>query len=476
MLADHIKNIILEKLKFKPTSDQDQLMSGLSSFIMDNNPNKVFLIKGYAGTGKTTVVSAFVNSLNKLKIKSVLMAPTGRAAKVLSSYSKKSAFTIHKKIYRQKSSKDGFGEFVLDKNLHSNTFFIVDEASMISNQSNDISVFGSGRLLEDLVNYVYNEKSCKLILIGDTAQLPPVGIDISPALNENQLKSLGFDVDLFELTEVVRQTSDSGILLNATNIRNQLVNETYEFPKLNLDSKPDIEKISGSDLIDTINDSYEKKGFEDTIIITRSNKRANQYNSGIRSQILWREEEISVGDLLMVVKNNYFWLEDNEKADFIANGDIAEVMRIKKYHEQYGFRFADVTLNLIDYDIEFDCKIILDTLNINTAALSSDDNKKLFYNVMEDYKGEKTKKKQFEGVKNDEFFNALQVKFSYAITCHKAQGGQWKNVFLDHGYVTDDMMDKEYLRWLYTAFTRPTEKLYLVNFNKRFFEDQDYYN
>lgn len=473
MLTDHIKNIILEKLKFEPTSDQDKLISGLSSFIMDNNPDKVFLIKGYAGTGKTTVVSALVNAFHKLKIKSVLMAPTGRAAKVLSSYSKKSAFTIHKKIYRQKSSKDGFGVFVLDKNLHSNTFFIVDEASMISNQSNDISIFGSGRLLEDLVKYVYNDKSCKLILIGDTAQLPPVGIDISPALDENQLKSLGFDVDLYELTQVVRQSSDSGILMNATNIRNQLVNEKYEFPKLDVESVPDIEKISGSDLIDTINDAYDRDGFEDTIIITRSNKRANQYNSGIRSQILWREEEISNGDLLMVVKNNYFWLEDNEKADFIANGDIAEIIRIKKYHEQYGFRFADVTLNLIDYDIEIDCKIILDTLNINTAALGSDDNKQLFYNIMEDYKGEKTKKKQYEGVKNDEFFNALQVKFSYAITCHKAQGGQWKNVFLDHGYVADNMMDKEYIRWLYTAFTRPTQKLFLVNFNKQFFESED---
>jgi exodeoxyribonuclease-5 len=473
MLTDHIKNIILEKLKLEPTSDQDKLISGLSSFIMDNNPDKVFLIKGYAGTGKTTVVSALVNAFHNLKIKSVLMAPTGRAAKVLSSYSKKSAFTIHKKIYRQKSSKDGFGVFVLDKNLHSNTFFIVDEASMISNQSNDISVFGSGRLLEDLVKYVYNDKSCKLILIGDTAQLPPVGIDISPALDENQLKSLGFDVDLYELTEVVRQSSDSGILMNATNIRNQLINEKYEFPKLDVESVPDIEKISGTDLIETINDAYDRDGFEDTIIITRSNKRANQYNSGIRSQILWREEEISVGDLLMVVKNNYFWLEDNEKADFIANGDIAEIIRIKKYHEQYGFRFADVTLNLIDYDIEIDCKIILDTLNINTAALGSDDNKQLFYNIMEDYKGEKTKKKQYEGVKNDEFFNALQVKFSYAITCHKAQGGQWKNVFLDHGYVVDNMMDKGYVRWLYTAFTRPTQKLFLVNFNKNFFESED---
>ena len=474
MLSDHIKTIILEELKFKPTSDQSKLINGLSGFIMDNNPNKIFLIKGYAGTGKTTVVSALVNAFSKLKIKSVLLAPTGRAAKVLSLYSKKSAFTIHKKIYRQKSSKDGFGIFALDTNLHSNTFFIVDEASMISNQSNDISVFGSGRLLDDLINYVYNNKSCKLILIGDTAQLPPVGIDISPALDAKQLEYFDLEAIEFVLTEVVRQTSDSGILLNATNIRNLIASENYIFPKFDLDNISDIERISGSELIETISDSYDKQGFEGTIIITRSNKRANQYNKGIRNQILWREEEISVGDFLMVVKNNYFWLDENEEIDFIANGDIAEIVKIKKYHEQYGFRFADVVLKLVDYDnIEIECKIILDTLDINSAALGSDDNKKLFYNIMEDYQNEKTKKKQYEGVKNNEFFNALQVKFSYAITCHKAQGGQWKNVFIDHGYITDEMMDKEYLRWLYTAFTRPVEKLYLVNFNKNFFESED---
>jgi exodeoxyribonuclease-5 len=344
---------------------------------------------------------------------------------------------------------------------------------MISNQSNDISVFGTGRLLDDLIKYVYNDKACKLILIGDTAQLPPVGINMSPALSAKELKSFGLEVEEYILTEVVRQSSDSGILLNATSIRNQLVSEKFEFPKLDVDSILDIEKISGEDLIETISDSYDKYGFEDTIIITRSNKRANQYNNGIRSQILWREEEIAVGDFIMVVKNNYFWLDDNDKVDFIANGDIAEIIRIKKYHEQYGFRFADVTLNLTDFDLEIDCKIILDTLNINSAALSSDDNKKLYYSVLEDYKGEKTKKKQYEGVKSDEFFNALQVKFSYAITCHKAQGGQWKNVFIDHGYLTDEMMDKEYLRWLYTAFTRPIKKLYLVNFNKKFFESTE---
>lgn len=474
MLADHIKNIILEKLEFEPTRDQDALIQSLSEFLMDNNPAKIFLIKGYAGTGKTTVISAMVNAFKKLRVKSVLLAPTGRAAKVLSSYSKKSAYTIHKKIYRQKSSKDGFGEFVLDKNLHSNTFFIVDEASMISNRSNDISVFGSGKLLSDLINYVYNDKGCKLILIGDTAQLPPVGIDMSPALDAEQLKMFDLDVVENTLKQVVRQADDSGVLVNATNIRNKIASEDFSFPKFQIEHMTDIAKVSGSELIETISDSYDKYGYEDTIIITRSNKRANQYNKGIRSQILWREEEIAVGDFLMVVKNNYFWIDDNEKLDFIANGDIGEIVEIKKYHEQYGYRFADIVLRLVDYDnLEIDCKIILDTLDINTAALSSDDNKKLFYNIMEDYQHEKTRKKQYQGVKDDEFFNALQVKFAYAITCHKAQGGQWKNVFIDHGYLTEEMMDKEYLRWLYTAFTRPIEKLYLVNFNKNFFTDQD---
>jgi len=474
MLKDHIKKIILEKLKHKPTQDQNRLISGLSEFIMDDDPNKIFLIKGYAGTGKTTIISALVNAFKTLKIKSVLLAPTGRAAKVLSAYSNKTAYTIHKNIYRQKSSKDGFGIFALDNNLHSNTFFIVDEASMISNKSGDSSIFGSGRLLDDLIKYVYNDKSCKLILIGDTAQLPPVGIDISPALDPDQLNLYGLKAFEYNLKEVVRQHEDSGVLLNATNIRNLISSENYTFPKFELDDIADIQKISGADLIETISDSYDKYGYEDTMIITRSNKRANQYNKGIRSQILWREEEIAVGDFLMVVKNNYYWIDENEKIDFIANGDIAEIIKISKYEERYGFRFVDVTLRFIDYgDLEIECKIILDTLDINTAALSSEDNKQLFYNVLEDYQHEKTKKRKYEGVRNDEYFNALQVKFSYAITCHKAQGGQWKNVFIDHGYIAEDMMDKEYLRWLYTAFTRPIEKLYLVNFDKRFFNLED---
>ncbi|MFO7830098.1 MAG: AAA family ATPase [Bacteroidales bacterium] len=474
MLKDHIKNTIFQKLNVTPTTGQVDLIEKLAGFILSDQSDDIFLIKGYAGTGKTTIISTLVKAFLSLKIKSVLLAPTGRAAKVLASYAHKSAYTIHKKIYRQKSSKDGFGVFVLDTNLHSQTFFIVDEASMISNTSNDISIFGSGRLLDDLIQYVYQKKNCKLILIGDTAQLPPVGIDISPALEKKQLESYNLKVTEHQLTEVVRQVEDSGVLLNATKIRNLMIQGKYHFPKFEIDHINDIQRVSGDELIDAITNSYEKNGIEDTIIITRSNKRANQYNQGIRNQILWYEEEIAVGDLLMVVKNNYFWMEDNEKIDFIANGDIGEIMRIKKYEERYGFRFADIVLRLIDYDdLEIDCKIILDTLNINSAALTSEDNKQLFYQILEDYQHLKTKKQQYKAVKEDEFFNALQVKFSYAITCHKAQGGQWKSVFIDHGYLKEEMLDKEYFRWLYTAFTRPVEKLYLVNFNQNFFYDND---
>jgi len=474
MLKDHIKNKILDELILNPTKGQADLIDKLAAFILSDDPNAIFLVKGYAGTGKTTIISALVKAFRDFKIKSMLLAPTGRAAKVLSSYANKSAYTIHKKIYRQKSSKDGFGVFALDTNLHSQTFFIVDEASMISNTFTDVSVFGSGRLLDDLIHYVYNQKNCKLILIGDTAQLPPVGIDISPALDKKQLVSFHLNVTEYQLSEVVRQVEDSGVLLNATKIRNLILKENYQFPKFELNHLDDIQPVTGNELIEIITDSYDKYSIEDSIIITRSNKRANQYNKGIRNQILWYEEEIAVGDLIMVVKNNYYWLEDNDKVDFIANGDIGKIVQIKKYDERYGFRFADIVLQLIDYDnLEIDCKIILDTLDINAASLSSEDNKRLFYSVLEDYQHLKTKKQQYQSVKEDDFFNALQVKFSYAITCHKAQGGQWKSVFIDHGYLQAEMLNKAYLRWLYTAFTRPVEKLYLVNFHKQFFYDED---
>jgi len=474
MLKDHIKRKILDELNLNPTQGQAELVDKLSAFILSDEQNTIFLLKGYAGTGKTTVISALVKAFRHFKIKSLLLAPTGRAAKVLSSYARKNAYTIHKKIYRQKSSKDGFGTFILDTNLHSQTFFVVDEASMITNISSELSIFGSGSLLDDLIRYVYNGKNCKLILIGDTAQLPPVGIDISPALDKKKLASFGFNVIEHQLSQVVRQVEDSGVLLNATKIRNLILAEDYRFPKLELEHSDDIQRITGSELIEMISDSYDKYGIEETIIITRSNKRANQFNKGIRNQILWYEEEIAVGDLIMVVKNNYFWMEDNDKVDFIANGDIGEIVQIKRYDERYGFRFADIVLRLIDYDnLEIDCKIILDTLDINSAALTSEDNKRLFYSVLEDYQHLKTKKQQYKAVKEDHFFNALQVKFSYAITCHKAQGGQWNSVFIDHGYLHEGMLNKEFLRWLYTAFTRPIENLYLINFHKQFFYGDD---
>jgi exodeoxyribonuclease-5 len=477
MLKDHLKNSIIKSLGHSPTNDQVKLIDSLSEFIIDTESRKIFLVKGFAGTGKTTVISALVKTTEELKIKSLLLAPTGRAAKVLSSYSQKSAFTIHKKIYRQKSSKDGFGTFVLNANLNSNTIFIVDEASMISNHSNDLSIFGSGQLLNDLLCFVYNDKNCKLILVGDTAQLPPVGIDLSPALDIASLSSYNFKVDEVILTEVLRQTKESGVLFNATQVRTQINTKPVDFPKIQLESFKDIEAISGTELIEKITESYDKYGLENTIIITRSNKRANQYNKGIRSKILWREEEIAVGDFIMVVKNNYYWIETNEEIediDFIANGDIAEIVKIKKYTERYGFRFADVVLRFIDYnDIEINCKIILDTLEINSAAMTSEDNKKLFYNILEDYSETPRKKVKYDKVKNNPFFNALQVKFAYAVTCHKAQGGQWKSVFVDHGYFADHQIDIEFLRWFYTALTRTTDKLYLVNFNKLFFNNSD---
>jgi exodeoxyribonuclease-5 len=432
------------------------------------------VIKGYAGTGKTTMVNSITKVLQSLKIKSVLLAPTGRAAKVLAGYTGLPAFTIHKKIYRQKSSSDGFGFFVLDKNLHKNTYFIVDEASMISNESSENSVFGSGKVLDDLLEYVYSGENCRLVLVGDTAQLPPVGLNVSPALEADFLEYCGFGVKMVELTEVVRQNKDSGILTNATQLRNRIGDETETsgFFTLVLDKFSDVEKISGGELIQSISSSYDKYGIFETAVVTRSNKRANLYNKGIRASILYRENEIERGDLLMVVKNNYFWVDEEMKLDFIANGDTAEVVQIYKYEELYGFRFANVCLRFIDYDdTEIDCKIFLETLNIETASFSYEQNRALFDAVSEDYLDVRNKRERWKKVKENPYFNALQVKFAYAVTCHKAQGGQWKAVYIDHGFLNEEMLDIEFYRWLYTAFTRPSEKLFLVNFDKGFFEN-----
>ncbi len=443
-------------------------------FIISQDKKEVVLVKGYAGTGKTTVMKSVVKTLSKLKLRSLMLAPTGRAAKVLANISGKPAFTIHKKIYRQRSAKDGFGTFVLNKNLHSNTIFIVDEASMISNTQIDNAVFGSGKLLDDLVNFVKSGNKCKLVLVGDVAQLPPVGKVISPALEPTELELYGFDVKEFYFNEVVRQAENSGILWNATHIRQSIELGGNSMPDLNLEPFEDISYVMGNDFLEELSNSYDETGVEDTIVVVRSNKQANKYNAGIRSRILWREEEIAVGDLMMVVKNNYHWIDDNEIVDFIANGDIFEILNIYGFTERYGRRFADLRIRLIDYnDIELDVKVMLDTISLETASMSSESNKEFFYLVADDYRDLKPKKKMYDAVKEDDFFNALQLKFSYAVTCHKAQGGQWKNVFIDHGYFVDDMMNTEYLRWLYTAFTRATEKLFLVNFSKKFMKDQD---
>lgn len=420
------------------------------------------------------MINVLAHTLASLKIRTILLAPTGRAAKVMAGYSNMSAFTIHKKIYRQQSFADGTGRFVLDKNLHKNTWFIVDEASMVSNSSNEHAVFGSGNLLDDLLEYVYSGTNCRLILSGDTAQLPPVGLSISPALDPIRLKEHGFDVREYILTEVVRQSSESGILSCATHIRQFIANdETSEFLVLHPENYPDVARISGEELIEQISSCYDKYGLFETTIVTRSNKRANLYNKGIRGAILYKENEIERGDLLMVVKNNYFWTDEDSGMDFIANGEMAEVITIYGYEELYGFRFADVNLRFVDYEnVELDCKIFLDTLSIESASFSQEQNRQLFDSVSEDYIDIKNKRERWKKLRENPYFNALQVKYAYALTCHKAQGGQWKAVFVDHGYLVEDMLDQDYYRWLYTAFTRPVEKLYLVNFSKNFFEPE----
>ncbi len=471
MLKNQIISKLLEEIRHEPTSSQTELLKNLANFTVDMHLKEILLVKGYAGTGKTTALSAYVRVLKKNGFKVVLLAPTGRAAKVFSSYAETTAFTIHKKIYRQKTSKDGFGRFELEKNLHTRTIFIVDEASMISNQQAEGSIFGTGYLLQDLLEYVNNDKGCKLILVGDVAQLPPVGLEVSPALDERSLHGYGFDVKVVYLKDVVRQASGSGILRTATHIRDKIAKDDFSLPLFSVKGFSDILKISGTELIELLNDSYSKRSNEDTLVICRSNKRANTYNQGIRNQVLWRDEELSSGDLLMVVKNNYFWLSEYSKADFIANGDIVEVLKVIQYKELYGFRFAKCNLRLIDYNLEVEANLLLDSLHSQAASLTSEENKKLFYSILEDYADIAPRKKQYDQVKNNAYFNALQVKYAYAITCHKSQGGQWSEVFIDAGYLTDEMINKEYLRWLYTAITRASKKTYLVNFKDEYVQE-----
>ncbi|MBR6804979.1 MAG: AAA family ATPase [Bacteroidaceae bacterium] len=468
MINNYLATQIKTNFPFHPTVEQEISIEKLSEFIFSPDDRAVFVLCGYAGTGKTTLVSALVRTLTALQRKCVLLAPTGRAAKVFASYSEKGAFTIHKWIYRQKSIVSN--TFTLSENLSKNALFIVDEASMIANGG--MSGFGSGALLDDLVEFVYSGDGCRLLLLGDTAQLPPVGEELSPALSPDYLRSMYLNVMQMELTQVMRQSEDSGILSNATMLRRIIASgSTDALPNIRLKGFPDISIVTGENLIESIETEFGNVGIEETIILCRSNKRANIYNEGIRRRILYREEELNRGDLLMVVKNNYYWREQIgkvdkellEKIDFIANGDIAEIIRVGGSEDMYGFRFADVTLSFPDYDCEMEVKIILDTLTSESPSLTRDENERLFSAVWEDYSEIGSKRKRMEKLREDPYYNAMQVKYGYAVTCHKAQGGQWKTVFLDQGFIAPDGIGTDYYRWLYTAFTRASEKLYLVN-------------
>ncbi|MFL1013567.1 ATP-dependent DNA helicase [Flavisericum labens] len=474
MTAPEFYSLLKQQFPFQPTIKQNIVLQQLSEFIFTKQPNSLYVLKGYAGTGKTTIVGSIVTNLWKAKKSAVLMAPTGRAAKVISNYSKKEAFTIHKKIYFPKKEKGGGVKFVLQPNKHKNTIFIVDEASMIPDAPSESKLFENGSLLDDLMQYVYSGHQCKLLLIGDTAQLPPVKLDLSPALNEDNL-SLNYnkEVTKMELDEVVRQEKDSGILANATVLREMHLNKIYDSFKFDLAPYKDIVRlVDGYEIMDAINDAYSELGKEETAIIVRSNKRANLYNQQIRTRILFNENELTTGDYLMVVKNNYFWIKPTTEAGFIANGDIIEVLEIFKIQELYGFRFAEVKIRMVDYPRmrPFETVLLLNTINAETPSLSYDDSNRLYQEVMKDFENETSNYRKFLKVKGNKHFNALQVKFSYAITCHKSQGGQWQTVFVEQPYLPNGI-DKEYIRWLYTAITRAKEKLYLIGFKDDFFEE-----
>lgn len=469
MLNNDLSQQIKRNFSYKPTEEQENAVKSFEDFLLSPSEDAVFLMKGYAGTGKTSLTAALVRTLDQLQWKTVLLAPTGRAAKVFSGYAGHPAYTIHKKIYRQKVFSNETDNFMSNQNLHRNTLFIVDEASMIANEGLSGGHFGSGRLLDDLIHYVYNGMGCRLMLVGDTAQLPPIGEEESPALSVSMLQGYGLEVTECMLTEVVRQGVESGILWNATALRTRITEEDFfEYPQVRCKGFSDICVLPGSGLIEAINDCYDHAGLDETIIICRSNKRASLYNKGIRGSILYREDELNGGDVLMVAKNNYFWGADCKELEFIANGDVAVVRRVRRVREMYGFRFADVVLSFPDYDdLELEVKILLDTLHTDAPSLSKEDNDRLFYAILEDYADLPTQRERMKKMKADPYYNALQVKYAYAVTCHKAQGGQWKRVFLDQGYMTEEMLSPDYFRWLYTAFTRATEKLYLVNWPEK---------
>lgn len=471
-IRTQLRAAITSYFPFELSGEQAILADQLCDFFFSQDVLELFVLNGYAGTGKTTLLSAFVNALKEVKGKSVLLAPTGRAAKVFSNRSGQPAQTIHKKIYRKETVPGGGVQLVVPPNLHTNTIFFIDEASMIGDYSlrNDGSV-SPRNLLEDVINYVYSGKNCKIIFIGDVAQLPPVGSDFSPALNQEYLSQHYSRLTIlgFQLKNVLRQAEGSDILINATQLRSAPENT---FPKFSIGSNKDLIRLPGDELQDALDSAFSKYGRDETIIITRSNKRANLYNQQVRSRILWYEEDICGGDLVMVVRNNYFWLDDTSQAGFIANGEIMEIERISGREEMYGFQFADARVRLVDYPKmgSIEVKIMLDVIYEDTPNLSRDKMKELFYAVERDYAFERNKKKRYECIMADPYFNALQVKFAYAVTCHKSQGGQWACVFLDQGFLTEDLLDQNFFRWLYTAFTRSTEKLYLINFDNAFFD------
>lgn len=471
MIEKHFEDMVLACLGFAFSPAQKQAMARFTEFFLKNREEGLFVLKGYAGTGKTSFVAAVVNALVKMEYKVVLLAPTGRAAKVFSAYAGQPAFTIHKKIYRQKAVSEGEGDFNLGFNPGADTLFFVDEASMISNATEE-SNFGSGRLLDDLVEYVYNGRNNRLVLIGDEAQLPPVGLAMSPALEPQALRLL-YNLEVYEahLTDVMRQAEASGILYNATSVRGLLGTGSVEL-RLKAASFPDVYRIGGGELLEEIETCYGKFGIDETMIVCRSNKRANRYNEGIRRTILYREDDFCGGDKVMVVKNNYFWGKDYEHLDFIANGDVATVVRTGKRMEIYGFHFVQADLVLLGYEGEVSGWVILDTLFSDYPALNYEETRNFYRNVEEDYAEIRSRKKRFEKVRENEYYNALQVKFAYAVTCHKAQGGQWEAVFIDQGWLPEEMLNDEYWRWLYTAVTRARKRVYFVNFKEEFFEGE----
>jgi len=474
---DDLGAIILKNFPHNATFEQQSVVRKWGEFLLTRDSDSIFLLSGYAGTGKTSLVSALVKTMQELRQPVVLMAPTGRAAKVFSTYAETPAYTVHRRIYRQKSLDTE--SFQVNVNLHKHTLFIVDEASMIANEGLSGGVFGTGRLLDDLVQYVYSGDGCRMILVGDKAQLPPVGEEMSPAMMPGVLSGYGLHLYTGELKEVVRQVEDSGILWNATYLRHLLdEDDIYDFPVLHLSEFPDIQHVSGDELIETLEQSYYQAGVDETIVVTRSNKRANIFNQGIRGRILGYEEELCSSDRIIIAKNNYYWLEqgmksENEKArnergkadsNFIANGDMALVRRFRNVRELYGFQFADATITLLDHEEqEVDVTLLLDTLLSEAPALTREQQETLFNAVWEDYSEITNKRDRMKKLKEDTYYNALQIKYAYAVTCHKAQGGQWQHVFIDQGYVTEEMLTPDYFRWLYTAITRATERVYLIN-------------